>query len=74
MLMRIITEKPLAAINCCSRQPEPSRTDFYLALKLMAGHCILPNTSQGNDTDAKMGKSIVQLGCMLCGIIATRLL
>lgn len=71
MLTWIISEKPLAAISFCSRQPKPSRTDLYPLLKLMAEHCILPDTAQSNDTDAKMEDSIIQLGCVLRGIIAT---
>jgi len=74
LLMGVISEKPSAAINFCSRQPGPSRTGFYLVLKLMAGHCILPNTFQSNDTDAETGKGIVQRGCPLHGIVAARLL
>lgn len=72
ILRWMMSEKPLAAINFCSRQPEPSRTGFDLELKNqwldIVFHWIR------NNIDAKMGNSIVQLGCVLHGIIAARLL
>lgn len=55
--------------------PSPQGQAFFnLMLKLMAAYLTLPNTSQSNDIDADMGKSIVQHGCTLCGIIAAQLL